>query len=104
MMDGENFVSLKGLVRQSNLKTVGDHNSLLFKGKLAIPINDKEQYIKIAAWNTIAEGLSELPKNSFIHIHGHIEESSYDGKCRYCNATEKKYWTEVLVDNFIIVE
>ena len=103
-MDGENFVSLKGYIRQSTLKMVGDHNSILFKGKLAIPIGGKEQYIKIGAWSSIAEGLNELPKNSFVHIHGHIEESSYNGKCRYCNGSEKKYWTEVIIDNFIVIE
>jgi hypothetical protein len=104
MIEGENFVSLKGYIQQSTLKTVGNNNSILFKGKFAIPINNKKQYIKIGAWNAIAEGLGELSKNSFIYIHGHIEESSYDGKCRYCNGAEKKYWTEVIIDNFVVIE
>ena len=104
MMEGENFVSLKGWIQQSNLKTVGDQNSMLFKGKFVIPIGDRKQYIKIGAWGSIAEGLNELPKGSFVHIHGHIEESSYGGKCRYCNGSEKKYWTEVIIDNFVVLE
>lgn len=103
-MDGENFVSLKGWIQQSDLKSVGDRNSLLFKGKFAIPINGKTQYIKIAAWGTIAEALFIVPLKGFIHIHGHIEESSYDGRCRYCNGAEKKYWTEVVIDNFVMLE
>lgn len=100
-MDGENFVSLKGVVQRGELKTVGQKNTKLFKGKLAIPVGDKFQYIKIAAWESIAEGLNSVPKDGFIHVHGHIEERSYDGKCRHCQGAEKKYWTEVVVDNFV---
>lgn len=103
-MEGENFVSLKGYIKQSTLKTVGDYNSMLFKGKFAIPIGGKEQHIKIGAWESIAEALYAVPPKSFIHIHGHIEESSYAGKCRYCNGSEKKYWTEVIIDNFVTIE
>ena len=103
-MDGENFVSLKGKVLNLNLKTVGNFNSKLVNGKISIPIGDKAQHIKISAWGDIAEELSILPKNNFIHMHGHIEERSYDGNCRHCNGSEKKYWTEVVVDNFVILE
>ena len=99
-MEGENFVSLKGQIQWPELKTVGEKNSKLFKGKLAIPIGDRSQYIKIAGWNSVAEGLIDVPKDTFIHIHGHIEERSYDGACKHCKGQEKKYWTEVVVDNF----
>lgn len=103
-MEGENFVSLKGKVLNLNLKIVGDFNSKLVNGKISIPINGKAQYIKISAWGDIAEELSILPKNNFVKIHGHIEERSYDGNCRHCNGLEKKYWTEVVVDNFVVLE
>jgi len=103
-MNGENFVSLKGKIQWPELKTVGQNNSSLFKGKLVIPIDDKSQYLKIAAWNELAEGLAEVGKDDFVHIHGHIEERSYDGKCKQCNAPEKKYWTEVVVDNFVVLD
>ncbi len=107
-MLGENFVSLQGQIMWPELKTVGANNSSLFKGKLAIPIkdrdgNDKKQYLKIAAWNQIAESLNDVGKDDFIKIHGHVEERSYDGKCKHCQGVEKKYWTEVVVDNFQIV-
>ena len=104
MIKGENFVSLKGKVLNLNLKTVGMGNSKLVSGKISLPINGKAQYIKISAWGSIAEELSALPKNNFVHIHGHIEERSYDGNCRHCNGSEKKYWTEVVVDNFVVIE
>jgi hypothetical protein len=99
-MEGENFVSLKGQITNGEFKVVGEKNSKLFKGKMTIPVGDKSQYIKVAAWREIAEGLESLPKNAFIHIHGHIEERSYDGTCRHCKGQEKKYWTEVVIDNF----
>jgi hypothetical protein len=103
---GENFVKLTGTIKYPELKTVGAGNYSLFKGKLAIPVQDKEgrfQYLKIAAWNDLAEALNEVG-DRYITIHGHIEERSYDGKCRHCGGPEKKYWTEVVVDNFVPVE
>ena len=104
-MIGENFVSLQGKIQYPNLKTVGVNNTSLFNGTLAIPTGDgKHQYIKIAGWNATAEALAEVPKESFVKVHGHIEERSYDGKCRHCGGFDKKFWTNVVVDNFIIVE
>jgi len=107
-MEGTNFVELKGKVIYPSFKTVGSNNSKLFKGKLAIPVGDAEggrfQYIKIAAWNNLAELMNDLPQDAFVKVHGHIEERSYDGKCKHCGGAEKKYWTEVLVDNFIQVK
>jgi len=102
-MNGENFVSLKGQIKWPELRVVGERNSKLFKGKLVIPIEDKSQYLKIAAWNSIAEGLADVSPNAFVHIHGHVEESSYNGSCKHCKAPEKKYWTEVVVDNFTVL-
>lgn len=103
MSVGENFVSLKGTIQWPEFKNVGANNTPLFKGKLAIPINDKAQYVKIAAWNGIAEALKDVNKDATIHIHGHIEERSYDGTCKHCKGQDKKYWTEVIVDNFVVL-
>lgn len=106
-MEGENFVRLRGKILYPELKTVGQHNSKLFKGKLAIPIagqQDRNQWLKIAAWNSVAEGLGALQEGTFVKLHGHIEERSYDGKCKHCSGYDKKYWTEVVVDNFVIEE
>lgn len=104
-MIGENFVSLTGTVEWPNLKKVGANNNSLLNAKLAIPTGKgKSQYVKIAAWGTLAEAIAELPKGTFIKLHGHIEERSYDGKCRHCNGFSRTFWTNVVVDNFIIVE
>jgi len=104
-MIGENFVSLTGKITYPNLKTVGMNNSSLLNAKLAIPTGDgKHQYVKIAAWGSTAEALAELPKDTFVKVHGHIEERSFDGRCRHCGSFEKKYWTNVVVGNFMIME
>ena len=104
-MIGENFVSLTGTITYPNLKTVGMKNNSLLNAKLAIPTgNGKSQYVKIAAWGSTAEALAELSKDTFIKMHGHIEERSYDGKCRHCSGYSKVYWTNVVVDNFMVVE
>lgn len=102
-MEGENFVSLKGYVSDGSLKVVGDNN-FLFKGKLKLPINNMSQVVKVAAWGNIAESIGELPFNTFIHVHGHIEESSYKSNCRFCKSPETKYWTEVIIDNFMVID
>jgi hypothetical protein len=105
-MDGENFVSLVGKITWPDFKIVGEKSSRLFKSKLAIPIANypgRFQYLKIAGWNAIAEALNEVPENQFIKLQGHIEERSYDGKCKHCGGFDKKYWTEVVVDNFIVL-
>jgi len=102
--EGENFVSLKGRIIYPSFKEVGDNNTALLKGKLQIPISGRAQQVKVSAWGTVAEALNELPAKSLIHIHGHIEESSYDSACKFCKGREKKYWTEVVIDNFIKIE
>jgi hypothetical protein len=104
-MNGENFVTLVGKMVNTNMRTF-ESGSRLFKAKMAIPIpnlDNMNQYIKIAAWGQLADDLNDVDKETFVKAHGHIEERSYDGKCRSCNNKEKKYWTEVVIDNFVIV-
>jgi hypothetical protein len=103
-MEGENFVSLKGTIQWPELRTVGQNNIPKFSGKLVVPIGDKSQFLKIAGWREIAEGLNAVPEDAFIHIHGHVEERSYDGKCKHCGGADKKFWTEVVVDNFVVLQ
>lgn len=104
-MDGENFVRLKGKIKNRNVTTVGAYNSTLFKATLAIPAvkSNGHQYIKISSFRC-AEGLAELPNGTFIEVHGHIEERDYSGKCRHCGGYDKKFWTEVQIDYFKIIE
>lgn len=103
-MLGENFVQLQGTISWPSFKQVGQNNTWLFKGSLAIPtVKGNNQYVKIAAWADIAEALATVDPKATIKVQGHIEESSYEGKCKHCGGPDKKYWTEVVIDNFIIV-
>ena len=107
-MVGENFVILVGKITKPNFKEL-DNDNYMFKARLAIPTNEEDvqyekfQYVKVGAWGGLAEDLGILPEHTYIRIHGHIEESSYDSECRYCKSPEKKYWTEVIIDNYILV-
>ena len=106
-MNGENFVILKGKLTNTNIKTIGQYNSNKFSAKLAVPSPNpgmNPQYIKIAAFGTMADALNQVGKGQLVKIHGHIEEQHYDGRCRHCGGHDRKYWTEVLVDNFRIEE
>jgi len=104
-MEGKNFVELVGKIKNPVIKMVGQDNNWLFKGTLAIPApppNKGHQFIKISSFQC-AQALSEVKENTFIKINGHIEEHVYDGQCRLCGGYEKKYWTEVVIDNFVII-
>lgn len=105
-MIGENFVTLTGKITYPSLKRVGQNNNSLFNAKLAIPAqkDSNYQYIKITAWGSMGEAMNDVPSGSFVKVHGHIEERSYDGKCRHCGGFDKKYWTNVIVDNFVQME
>jgi hypothetical protein len=98
---GENIVKLVGKISYKETNTYG--NDLNFRCKLAIPIDDKFQYIKVTAWGKTAEYLDELPNGTYIKLFGHIEESSYEVKCNYCKGPYTGYWTVVAIDNFVII-
>lgn len=102
-MKGENFVSLTGKLTRAELKEF-DSGAKLFKANLAIPdeLGLNFQYIKISCWGETAQALNDVRgRGTHVRIHGHIEESSYDGSCRLCGGKNKKYFTEVIVDNFV---
>jgi len=104
-LEGMNYVKLKGRIKRPRTKIVGQYNSLVFNGTLAIPApypQSGTQYIKISSFN-MAEDLGRLPEGTFIELEGHIEERFYSASCRHCGAYEKKYWTEVVVDNFVVL-
>ncbi len=98
---GDNIVKLSGKIMYKEVNVYNDSTS--FKCKLAVPIEDAFQYIKIAAWGKNADALALLPNGTFIKLFGHIEETSYETKCKYCQGPQKVYWTNVMVDNFIIL-
>jgi hypothetical protein len=108
MTQGENFVNLKGVIGKPFFKKVGASASVsLFKSPLSVSIDGnskKSVEINIMAWSEVAEGLNAAGEGTAVHIHGHIEEKSYDAKCAHCGADEKRYTTEFVVDNFAVVD
>lgn len=104
-LEGMNYVKLKGRISRPRSKLIGQYNSLVFNASLAIPAPYPQkgtQYIKISSFN-MADELAKLPEGTFIQLEGHIEERFYSGSCRHCGGYEKKYWTEVVVDNFVVL-
>lgn len=98
---GENFVKLVGKITYKELTEYNGYIS--FKCKLAVPIQEKFQYIKVDAWGELAETLGDLPNGTWIKAYGHIAESSYDSKCKYCQGISKAYWTSVTINNFVVL-
>jgi len=109
-MIGENSVKMSGYLLSPSLTTTANGYPK-FKARIAIPITYKRNgeevqgnaYHNICAWGPIAEGLGEMLENTPLIIVGSINTRTYDGRCRSCNGTEKKYWTEIQVDNFSIL-
>lgn len=111
MSTNKNYVELEGRIQYPKKAVVGDGYSK-FQAKLAITEDHEFEdgtsksftsYIKIVAWGPVADSMAELPENAVVRVQGSISERSYDGVCKKCNAPEKKYWTDVRVNNFIEV-
>jgi len=113
MLQGNNFVELVGFIKYPELRETRNGNSH-FQGKVAVPSSykdfktgeqkDTQRYIKVSAWGDLAQELSTLQDGTPVRIQGIFNERSYDGNCKSCGNAEKKYWTDVLVNNFVVVE
>ena len=103
-MTGENYVLLAGKLVRPFTKNFASGSKKL-SGRLEIPTENGKAYsLKIAAWNEVAEGLSNIAEGTFIQVEGRLDESSYDGTCKSCGTAEKKYWSEVVIEDFIVGE
>lgn len=108
-MEGINFVKLKGFLSNPKPATTANGYSR-FTARVAVPVvyekagETHEIMIShnICAWGATAEGLGELAVDTPIEVTGHINTRSYKGRCKSCSAEEKKYWTEVQVNNFVV--
>jgi len=104
-MQGKNFVELQGQIKWPDFKYTANGKPYI-KFKVAVPVkkqNGEEfmNYVKAAAWDSTAEAINDLGENAWVKVHGRVSERSYDGKCKHCHGDDKKYWTEVVVDNFV---
>jgi len=109
-MKGINSVKMAGYLMYPKLTTTAS-GFPKFTGRIAIPVRytrgseevESKVYQNISAFGPVAEGLGELLNDTPIQIDGSINTRSYDGKCSKCGSPDKKYWTEVQVNNFIIL-
>jgi len=110
MVDGSNFVELVGVIKDTEVKEVRGGYTL-FKGKVEIPFTYTEKatgdskqgsnYFNIVAWNELATELGGLEEGSHVRVQGSLQTKSYASNCKSCSTEEKKYWTDILVNNFV---
>ena len=99
----ENFVKVIGKVKYKKVTTYDNGNSN-FKCSIAIQTpNGNYQYIKVSCWIDRDSDLHNIKNGTILKILGHIEEKSYDSNCKYCNGPTKNYWTDVVIDNYVII-
>lgn len=112
-MTPRNDVVLEGFLKFPEIReTKGGHTQ--FQGKIAVPFmyTDKKtgeqktgsNYVKISAWRDLAMQLGGLPDGTPVRVQGSFNDRSYDGNCKECGSVQKKSWTDVLVNNFVVVE
>jgi len=110
-MEGKNFVELVGKMRYPEVKEIGA-GFCKFSGKLRVPaeyffddgtVVKTDTDIKLVAWFELAEALGAVTPGATVKIHGNLQERSYSGSCNSCGAKQKKYWTDVLVTNFVVL-
>ena len=100
---GENTFYLKGEIIWPELKKVGINDSSLFKSKVVIPYfreddpeTPRKSYVKITAWNELADDLGALPEGAAVEVSGHMQERSWDAP----DGT-KRVFTDAIVTNFV---
>lgn len=111
-VDGKNFVELQGTIKWPEFKETRNGYQL-FKGKIAVPFKwtdkasgeEKEgsSYYSFVVWGELAVEMSSLKEGVPVLIQGALQSRSYEANCKSCAAPEKKYWTDVLIDNFMEV-
>ena len=101
--EGINRFHLQGELVWPDLKQVGERGSNLFRSKVIIPFyreDDpntlKKAYVRITAWDELAEGLAEAGEGSLVEVSGHIQERSWTAE-----NGQKRVFTDAVVTNFV---
>ena len=106
-----NYVELIGKLYDSSIKYFGEEYPR-FQGKISVPMEynydeldgiKTSTYFKIVAWGDVAEALNEVGDGKIVLINGVLQERQYDGFCKGCGSKEKKYWSDVLITNFVVM-
>jgi single-strand DNA-binding protein len=98
--DGENFFMLQGEIVWPELKQVGERQTALFRSKVKIPYTREDgsagtSYVRITAWDEMAEGLGTLGEGASVKVSGHIQDRTWTTP-----TGQKRVFTDAVVTNF----
>ncbi len=103
--EGINRFHLRGEIVWPELKQVGERGTNLFKSKVIVPFyreDDpehtflKKAYVRITAWDELAEGLGSAGEGTVVDATGHIQERSWTA-----DNGQKRIFTDAVVTNFV---
>lgn len=101
--EGENFFLLNGTLQWPELKHVGERGTPLFKAKVKVPYfreDDPEtlrhSYVRITAWDDLAESLAQVGEQGAVKVTGHIQ----DRKWTDTRTGQNRVFTDAVVTNF----
>ncbi len=100
--EGINRFHLRGELVWPELKQVGEQQTNLFRSKVIVPFyreddpdNLKKAYIRITAWDELAEGLNASGEGTIVDLSGHIQERTWTAE-----GGKKRVFTDAVVTNF----
>jgi single-stranded DNA-binding protein len=81
---------------------VGERGTNLFRSKVIIPFfreddpeTQRKAYVRITAWDDLAEGLGAAGEGSLVDLSGHIQERTWTAQ-----NGQKRVFTDAVVTNF----
>ena len=100
--EGINRFHLRGELVWPELKQVGERRDSLFRSKVIVPFfreddpeNQRKAYIRITAWDELAEGLNNAGEGAVVELSGHIQERTWTNQ-----EGHKRVFTDAVVTNF----
>ncbi len=102
--EGINSVELQGELAWPEMKYTGSGKALL-RAKIKIPTSDqrtgddRESYIRIVAWEEIAEYINSLDARTKLRVTGRIQERSFTNR-----EGQRQNITEIVLDGVEITE
>lgn len=101
--EGENFFLLNGTLQWPELKNVGERGTPLFKAKVKVPYTREDDpetvrysYVRITAWDELAENLAQVGQDGSVKVTGHIQ----DRKWTDTRTGQNRTFTDAVVTNF----
>jgi len=102
--EGTNEFVLQGEVVWPEMRQVGERNTNLFKCKVKIPFfreddpeNLRHAYVRITAWDELAEGLDAVGEGNLVKVSGHIQDRTWTAE-----NGQKRVFTDAVVTNFTL--